>query len=537
MQNFSKKIFGLAGAALVFAGMAFGQATCASPAAGANLIRNESTTDQVSDLTFTCTGGAGGSVNILVFSSLPVTSKVLTTTGTAYTEALAVIGATQVQGQVNGSQITFNAVALPAGGGTVTITNVRVNATSLSVGSGTPPAVTESVFISGAGANAAALAATPVAYVLPGLMTSKPSSVANSVVCAATPTNASGNTKPPASTDLTNTAGFTVNFAENFPTAFKIVGDATNTALGSEFTRNTETGYVPAAGFANGTLTNIANSGTRIKVVFTNVPANVTLYTPVTVNSNVAGGTLSLTASETGAYSAVSASAATLTLYAGYAPVTISGGTGQAVYEVMTETAAASDAYAIPVFETASASTVAGSATPVSAAVSFAPVGSTNIPNFVIGSSTTTFTGNTFSLCSTSLLFPFVTNQLGFDTGIAISNTSTDDLASNGTKSSAVAQNGTCTLAFYGAGAPSPSTVTTPNVPTATTYTAVLSGIAAGFQGYIVANCGFQYAHAFAFITDGVGANGGLSQGYLALVINNATGTRIMGNNSESLGE
>ena len=72
---------------------------------------------------------------------------------------------------------------------------------------------------------------------------------------------------------------------------------------------------------------------------------------------------------------------------------------------------------------------------------------------------------------------------------------------------------------FYGAGAPSPSNVVTPSVPSGTVYTAVLSGIGAGFQGYLIAQCNFQFAHGFAFITDGVGANGGLSQGYLAGVI------------------
>jgi hypothetical protein len=535
MQNFSKKIFGLAGAALMFAGMAFGQDTCSGPTAGANLIRNESTTDQVADLTFSCTAGGGGLVNILVFESLPVTSKVLTTTGTAWTEALAIVNATgtSVQGTVSGSQITFSGVTLPAGATTVTITNIRVNATSLSVGSGTPPAVTESVFISGAGANAAALAATPVAYVLPGLATSKDSAVANSVVCS--------NIIPGS-----NNSNFTVNFNENFPTAFKVAGTAvTNAVIGSEFTGNTETGYVPAAWPSGATLTNIANSATRVKVVFTNVPANLTVYVPTVAPATCTGagcvpaGSMTLTASETGAFSAVAASTVTGTFAppAGTAAVTISGGTGQAVYEVTADSPAVSNSYAIVVTMIGAANTITASATAVSTAVSFAPVGSTNIPNFVIGTSTTTFAGSTFSICSTSLLFPFVTNQLGFDTGIAISNTSTDNLASNGTKSAAVPQSGTCTLAFYGAGAPSPSTVTTPNVPTATTYTVVLSGIAAGFQGYIVASCGFQYAHAFAFITDGVGANGGLSQGYLALVLPSGTGARASGAIGESLAQ
>jgi hypothetical protein len=74
-------------------------------------------------------------------------------------------------------------------------------------------------------------------------------------------------------------------------------------------------------------------------------------------------------------------------------------------------------------------------------------------------------------------------------------------------------------LNFYGSGAPTPANVTTPNVPTGTVYTQVLSGVAAGFQGYVIAQCTFQYAHGFAFITNGVGVNGGLSQGYLAGVI------------------
>ena len=42
MSNFSTKIFGLAGAAAAFAGMAFGQqATCAAPVATTTIIRAE----------------------------------------------------------------------------------------------------------------------------------------------------------------------------------------------------------------------------------------------------------------------------------------------------------------------------------------------------------------------------------------------------------------------------------------------------------------------------------------------------------------
>ena len=42
--------------------------------------------------------------------------------------------------------------------------------------------------------------------------------------------------------------------------------------------------------------------------------------------------------------------------------------------------------------------------------------------------------------CTTTLLFPFVTNQLGFNTGIAITNTSEGS--------------GSCTISYHGADAP-----------------------------------------------------------------------------------
>lgn len=121
---------------------------------------------------------------------------------------------------------------------------------------------------------------------------------------------------------------------------------------------------------------------------------------------------------------------------------------------------------------------------------------------------------------TTSLLFPFVTNQAGFDTAIVISNTSLDTVGTT-------PQSGTCTLNYFGAttgGGASPAAQTSQTVPAGAQLTFTLSsggsfGIAAtsGFQGYIIATCNFQYAHGFAFISD-VGAQR-LATSYLALVI------------------
>jgi len=125
--------------------------------------------------------------------------------------------------------------------------------------------------------------------------------------------------------------------------------------------------------------------------------------------------------------------------------------------------------------------------------------------------------------CITNILFPFVVNQAGFDTGFSIANTSCDD---KGTPNQA----GTCTLFPFGdtsGGGAAPSQQTTSVVPCGKVITWLLSsGNAAinitgmpGFKGYLFARCEFQFAHGFAFITDGFGGTPAIAEGYLALVV------------------
>jgi hypothetical protein len=525
MATFSK-ILGLASTAVVFAGMAFGQnPICSGGAANQTpLVRVEGTTELVGEYTFTCgaVGTSAGTANILDILSLPVTSKVLTTSGTAYTEAVAVVSGspTVYQGTVSGSQVSFSGIAIPAGVSTVTIANIRVNATSLTVGTGTPPAITESVFVSGTGINSSVTTSAAVAYAFTGLsaqtvykvqsLGSSNKGFNNFLVCQGYKASSTG----------AGLIGF-IDVGENFATAFKGAlgyGSPTNSTLGSEFTNNSETGYQPTfSNFSSG-VTNVASTATMLQVVFSNIPASVTLYVPTSVvadSSPSTAGTLTLVGGPT-SLTPIAASTSSSAV-AGTAALTAASGSATAYYLFAPGSASSSltETFAIGAYVVMTANTVTASTTALTAAVSFAPVGSTQFPNFVVGPSTTTTTLSTFTQCTTSLLFPFVTNQLGFDTGLAIANTSSDPFGSNG----ATAQAGTCTISFYGSGAPSPSSVTTPTVPSGTVYAAVLSGIGAGFQGYLIAQCNFQYAHGFAFVTDGVGANGGLSQGYLAGVI------------------
>ena len=123
----------------------------------------------------------------------------------------------------------------------------------------------------------------------------------------------------------------------------------------------------------------------------------------------------------------------------------------------------------------------------------------TKIPRYVSGPTNDVIT---IEDCTTTLLFPFVTNQLGFNTGLAITN------ASEGS--------GSCTIDYSGPDAPD-DMMTPEEVAGGAQWVDLLSNIAPEFQGYITASCEFRDAHGFAFITD-PGDN--LAQGYLAVCTN-----------------
>jgi hypothetical protein len=137
----------------------------------------------------------------------------------------------------------------------------------------------------------------------------------------------------------------------------------------------------------------------------------------------------------------------------------------------------------------------------------------TNCPPPSSGYTWTKISWNTTSTTAqpgpTNLLFPFVTSQAGFDTAIAISNTSADPF-------STATQTGTCTLSVYSTGT-TPITSVSPNIAPGTTFTTLMSVIAPNVQGYVFAACTFTYAHGFAFISD-IGART-LATSYLALIV------------------
>jgi hypothetical protein len=117
----------------------------------------------------------------------------------------------------------------------------------------------------------------------------------------------------------------------------------------------------------------------------------------------------------------------------------------------------------------------------------------------------------------TYLLFPFVTNIAGFDTGIAIMNTGLDPLGTTGAT-------GTCTAYYYGSPTVAAQTSTTIAPGSQMTFTLSAGGIpgstssAVGFQGYMIFRCRFPYAHGYAFVSDRNTPSMG-SSSYLAQVL------------------
>jgi hypothetical protein len=435
-------------------------------------------------------------------------------------------------------------VALSSGGFytpqlTLRITNVRANASALGAPTGfSTSTISESISTS-AGIPISGPLQT-VGSVFTGLVlksvtgVSQPSTT--SFTTYGTPTTGSAPTltqcssKSLSSTNASAALVEFINFTEGFATATKLRYAASalqESTPGNS--QNVEGGtFLNGGPLSSGLAIGSADFATRVKLTFGSIPTGVTIYVPLTLPSNTlnAGSPtefMTLTQTETGPFTPQVASTTsnlpTFT-YGGFAAVALTSGAGVAVYEVTSQQAISQntiESFSVPVLVTytASPSTNSPGLGTSTVQIDFAPTSTvvvaaaSPVPRFVQTSPLI----NAFSLatCATNLLFPFVTNQAGFDTGLAIAATSSDPFGT-------ALQSGVCTLNFYGSGAP--AAFVTPTVTAGTVYTALTSNIAAGFQGYMIAQCKFQYAHGFAFIKDGFGGPGqGLSEGYLALII------------------
>ena len=413
MKSYPRNFFRYLACLLLVLGAAIGTAR-AQPNVSCNtqqqtiaLIRNEGATEQIGDYVFQCLN-TGSQTTITVSATIAsnagvsIASKVLN--GTTTEAALQIFTPAPIGGvsstatylgTTSSGVVTFSGVPLPQSVSvssyvpfTLTITNIRVNAAENALGD----SFSESVSVSGTGVTPVTFNATPVALVEQGLGAQSITGVFNPPVCSSF--NATGPV-------------FTAHFGEGAatPAAFKKQGGTGNSTIGSwePANNNTETGF----SVSSGSTSNTANSGTRVRLLIQNIPQNVAVYVPISLGSDQAinngpPGTLTLTATESGAFSAVQAASpqpAGYTAPSQLAMLTVSNGQAEAVYEVTADSATTVETYGVPVYMV-STGTVAMSGA-VTANVSFAPVAATsNIPNFAqLTASSPNLMGNSFPNC------------------------------------------------------------------------------------------------------------------------------------------
>ena len=336
----------------------------------------------------------------------------------------------------------------------------------------------------------------------------------------------------------------TIKLSEGFATSFKTIG-VPSFAVGNT---QVESGYFsPGSGVTGGGAT----QGTRFKIWFLNVPDGVTVEVPTGMNNacsladdpdtealECGAGDASHDCSDfanwdgdalcLGLISFVDewgAKGSPATYGDGMTSVDIDDGMGMVVYEVFDGNPLVTESCTLDAWF----SWDAGAADPGTAqiAVSFAPIatGLEDEYSFVADAVSprlrfidTSSPADGFALrkCSTTLLFPWVTNQSRFDTGFAISNTSKDWLDTPH-------QSGVCRVHWHGADANGPTDAGDDTesgiIEAGEQFVFVASTALPGFQGYVIVLCDFQFAHGFAFLTDGFGGTPTLAQGYLALVL------------------
>jgi hypothetical protein len=468
------------------------------------------------------------------------------------------------QGVTSGNQVTFNGIPVlpPTSTGDTRvfrITNVRVNANGVTAGGATPGSVTASISINSATSIAITNSTLTVGFVQQGLSATGTLLRSNGNTGSASSSGTSYAQCSSASVTSTSSATAAVGvlqFQENFATAFKVRQSATAQNIPG-FIYNSESNfiapYVNSANTSLGTtgIAGLADYGTRLKATFNNVPSGVSLYVSThDVVNDFNGGfststgyaayqaalVVSESASDGGINAAPAFSPQTSTFAVAqnsgavlvpYAPVAInaSTGTGLAVWEVINTNANQIDTIGFGLYVNYSANAAANSPAPgtITVTLSYAPTPSGGAFTSTTGAASSAtlpvprfsdsldITKNVavFNLCTTPLLYPYVINVNGFDTGLAIANTTTDPFGTS-------AQAGTCALYFYGSSAPTVNPFITPTVATGTVYANLASTLAPGFSGYMIANCNFQFAHGFAFVSD-VGARN-LAMGYLALI-------------------
>jgi hypothetical protein len=517
----------------------------------------------------TPTTGCVEFVNVTTGGGIPVAVNSISTSTGPVPPAGTILpattpGANTFQGIVTSNSVTFFGIPVLAPGTTASrvfrISNVRVNANPLAGGSASgASSVQASISISGATSLLITNAQPIVGFVTNGLTASVSGSATQNQCSSATKTSIT-----------------TLRFAENFGTAFKTRVMAQNNLLYAGQNSSPGTGGFAAQNVPGGIynsesnlvvpisstqVAGLADYGTRLKAVFNNIPTGVRVFVstsnvlnnnfpapvPAVIggsaanggttgyaqlingettpdgNAGVAGFFPSITATDNGPNNG----------NVPIAEIPIANGAGQAVWEVVNTNPNTNETFQFGVYITYTSNVAQNSPPPGTSTVnlSFAPTppiftasagaaasSTLTVPRFIPDPSSARSI-LVIQICRTILLYPYVTNQAGFDTGLEIANTSQDPFTTG--SNTTAAQAGNCTLTWYGGTTSAPTTPPGPSntgsIAGGTIWVNTAQALVPNFQGYMIAVCNFQYAHGFAFISD-VGARN-LAMGYLAVVL------------------
>jgi hypothetical protein len=417
----------------------------------------------------------------------------------------------------NGSFVNdarFAGVPIPVGSSTITFSGIRANVTPTYV-----PVAASSGFGQVLAVLSVSGGALPISQVNGGFFVGVVLPGLGTITSTGLQISACGTTTP-----IPTGAFLTLSIPELFPTAFKTILPQTTSS-----NPDSESGPSPIL------PTQVADSATQFAVTFTNLPSGATFYIPTTIASFAQG---SSSAAATGIAVLVAGSGSAIpqtpitptpgglpsvlptaspAVSTGFVAVTANT---TVYYNVVSTSPNITETFALPVYVTgtigaSTSSTVSVVLAPIgTAATATAPTTNFPAPRFISLTTSPAIPAINLVPCQTSLLFPFLANTAGYDTGVSIGATSQDPFGTP-------PLGGTCTLNLYGTNAP--TTALAPlAVAAGTTSEFVLSNVAPGFEGYMIAVCNFNYAHGFAFVSggfDGVG-NAGLSDGYTANVIN-----------------
>jgi hypothetical protein len=446
----------------------------------------------------------------------------------------------------------------------IRITNVRANACLLGVSSTLiPTQIVMYISVNGSQQVTINNPQQTVAFIQPGLVTSLTTGSFNQCNnLNAAYITAGGTTSGTVGGPLYLTA--TEGFASSFKvrsyaqvssgtagaTLDKLPGGATDSTVNYQnipgFSYNTESGFVatPALGPGatgwglGGGAVGLADQGTELTFSLAGIGAGVNVLVPTTIGLFPTGASATCVSNnipsgcvQTGTAILVAGSSGTTYAVSGtnagtYAIISVSGTTASLTYEVIGANPNVLEQAVVPLYPAFISNTSQNlpGLGQITAAVNFAPLSATPtaavygtaIPRFCQPHPVANFFA--INICSCNLLFPFVTNQAGFDTGIAIANTSLDVYGTS-------TQAGIVTLSYFGnttGGGAAPAAQKSQVVTAGSELVFTLSnggnlGIAAtpGFQGYLIAQANFQWCHAFAFISD-LGAQK-LAEGYLAI--------------------